>query len=394
MIEIKDKKSCCGCELCKNVCPTSAIDMCEDEEGFLYPYLAKPDACIKCSKCINSCPENKRIILPRPIEGIYTGFAKNETIIKSCSSGGVATVISQKFIEEDGVVYGIQYSDDFKSIVYERADSIEKIEKFRGSKYSQSKKNEFYRNVQDDLKAGTKVLVFGLPCDIAALYNYTKNKFENLYTIELVCHGVTSPKVHKEFIESIEHTHKLCKLTNFSVRYKKDGWKPYYIHEEYDNGESNNYLFRPTNYGIAFHYLKRPSCNFCRFKVYDKEYGMQADLTIGDNHGVSTTSQSYHKWGSSMSVVHTDKGQYLMRLITDIFQIVEDDKSVINHNLALFAPFPEKNNRSKFSNVFVKQGLEAACHIPSVRWQDFKISARRKIGEMHNAILIFFKLRQ
>lgn len=372
MIELfKNKTECCGCELCSQVCPTSIIEMKSDNEGFLYPIIIDPSKCIECHRCIKACPEKKRIISPRTAKAYYSGYSKDEEEIKKSASGGLATELAKSFIDQGGIVYGVHYSSDCLSINYERADTVDALDDFRGSKYAQARKGDVYKKILSDLKQDRRVLFIGLPCDVSSLYNFTRNKYENLYTVELVCHGVTSPLVHFQYIER-ELKKEESQMEYFSVRFKKNGWKPYYIRERFENGKEIFKQFRPTAYGIAFHYLKRPSCNTCRFKIFDKSFGLQADVTIGDNHGVEKTSSSYHKWGSSMAITHSDKGELLIASISNKFYIKKENSDIVSHNLALYKPFPIKANRQEFVNAFVNKNIFYACRLNSVRKREFK----------------------
>ena len=360
-----NKRDCCGCELCSQVCPVSIIEMKQDAEGFFYPTVTVPDRCVGCGRCEKVCPMKQRIIPHREFLASYTGFANNEADIKKSASGGVCTILSRLIIDRNGVVYGVSYSDNCQVIRYKRATSIQELESFRGSKYAQARKKDIYNHVMSDLKDNKMVLFIGLPCDVAALYNFTRNDFSNLYTIELVCHGVTSPKVHEQFV--LKEARENCSpMLDFSVRYKKKGWKPYFVYEKFENGIEIIKPFERTPYNTAFTYLKRPSCNCCKFKAYDKEYGLQADMTVGDNHGVMPDSISYNKWGSSVLFVHSTKGQELIDCLKDVFAANDETASLnelIRQNLALYKAVPEQKNRSLFLNVFQTKGLESSNRI-------------------------------
>ena len=362
---------CCGCEACVQVCPVSIIKMRQDGEGFFYPYLMDEDKCIDCKRCIKVCPEKNRVVTPRGLLGVYSGYAKDIEDVKHSSSGSLATTISKKIIQEGGVVYGVRYSQDCLHISYSRATSILELDHFRGSKYAQSRKDDVYNWVLNDLKNGRKVLFIGLPCDIAALYNYVGVKNEELYTMELVCHGVTSPLIHYQYVSN-EISIKGYQMTDFSVRYKKDGWRPYFIFEKFSNGEIVVKLYRPTAYGVSFIYLKRPSCNQCRFKIHDSEFGLQADLTVGDNHGVVKQSPSYNEWGSSVAFVHTEKGVNMLKSVTDAFVLTEETDKLINNNLALYKAFPEMKYRCQFSKELQDKDVFAAANLFCIKFTDEK----------------------
>lgn len=383
-----DPSKCYGCELCALVCPVSIISMKQDREGFYYPVVTNTDKCIKCKKCELICPEKKRVVQPKEIISFYTGFAKDVITLKKSASGGAATVLSQLFIAQNGIVYGVRYSKDFKSIEYTRVETLEELDTLKGSKYAQSRKFNIFSKIISDLKAGKKVLFIGLPCDVAALYNYTSNKYDGLYTIQLICHGVTSPLVQKQYIENSIMTNNENNIVEFSVRYKHKGWKPYFIFEKYSSGKTQISPFRPTCYGIAFHYLKRPSCNSCRFKVFDKEYGIQADIILGDNHGVNIQSPSYNEWGSSVVISCSAKGEELIKESSDLFFYHKDSSQLISQNLALYKPFPCKPNRKEFADTLATKDLYHACKLPSVIYKEKKIAIENFI---HAFLMLFYR---
>lgn len=379
----KEKKDCCGCEACAQSCPVSIIEMKADEQGFFYPHITDSEKCISCKRCEKVCPLKNRVISPRETKSAYTGFANDLSIVRSSASGGIATTLSEAFVSDGGVVYGVKYSKDCLTIDYARVEEKKDLYSFQGSKYAQSRKYDVFKNVQADLKAGRKVLFIGLPCDVAALYNVIKNNDANLYTVELVCHGVTSPSAHRQFVE-MEMSDQHSRMSHFSVRYKQEGWKPYYIYEKYEDGSVVIKPFRPTDYGIVFHFLKRPSCYTCKFKIYDGTFGLQADLTIGDNHGVSETSPSYNHWGSSVCYVHTDKGKKLLDCISADFKLREEKNiaAVVKHNLALYKPFPKKSNYEQFTSVFAKTGLHTACSHPTTVKLENQLRKKRRKSEV------------
>lgn len=378
-----EDKDCCGCEACVQVCPVSIIEMKADEQGFFYPCITQSEKCISCKRCEKVCPLKNRAISPRKTESACTGYAHDINVVKSCASGGIATTISFCFVSNGGVVYGVKYTEDCLSIEYARAEKKEDLYAFRGSKYAQSRKQDIFKRVLADLNVGRRVLFIGLPCDVSALYNFAKNKDANLYTIELVCHGVTSPSAHRQFVEN-EIADQHSRIKQFSVRYKKVGWKPYYIYEKYENGTEVVKPFRPTDYGIVFHFLKRPSCYSCKFKIYNNTFGLQADLTIGDNHGVSEASPSYNHWGSSVCYLHTDKGKQLLDSISADFKLRKEKniETVVKHNLALYKPFPQKSNYVEFRSVFAKAGLHAACTHPTTIKLGIQLRKERRKSEI------------
>lgn len=377
VFEKNNREKCCGCEVCASVCPVSIIKMNKDAEGFSYPQIDAVDKCIDCHLCEKYCPEISRTVKNRPSLRFCSGFALQEDEIKTSSSGGFATLLSSAFIDNGGIVYGVRYSDDFLSIEYARATTLAELNPFKSSKYCQSAKKNLWADIRKDMKDGKRVLFIGLPCEVAAVNNLFAKSNANLYTIELVCHGVSSPLVHEEFMRNVMDRSHRSPVSFFSVRHKKGSWKPYYILIGYQDGAERTMPFHSSTYDIAFRYMKRPSCNVCRFKYNEKEFGLQADMTIGDNHGVSPNSSSFNRWGSSMAIIHSEKGCELFKSINEKVRIQEENESIVYQNLALYKPFPVKRNREAFSRKFVKDGLESACRLSSVRLSEFRIEMKR-----------------
>lgn len=364
-----NKIDCCGCEQCSDSCPKHLIEMREDEEGFLYPVVVNEKDCVHCNRCVNVCPMKSPGRQPLNINESYGGYVNELDEVKGCSSGGFATAISREFVKRGGVVYGVRYSDDYYSVEYSRADTVEELDKFRTSKYVQSRKGKVFSKIQQDLKQGMKVLFIGLPCECSALYHRISNP-QNLYTISLICHGPTSQKVHRGFCEEINKSQD--KITSFSVRHKEKGWKPYYISVDFANG--NRYLkeFTKTHYEIAFKYLKRPSCSNCKYKLGNKDFGLVADMILGDYHAVDEKSSIYNAWGVSQASILSEKGKALMALILPICRWETiDDHRISTTNIALRAAIPASRKRDMFSKTFVAKGLAVACSIPSV-WFEIK----------------------
>lgn len=362
----KEKTNCCGCELCSLVCPRNIIKMQPDEEGFLYPLIDDDSACINCHRCLTICPEKSPGHPTNQIIESYGGYSLDTTSIKHSSSGGYATAISQAFVQSGGVVYGVRFTDDLYGVEYSRAYKFEDLEAFRTSKYSQARKGTVYIDVLNDLEESRRVLFIGLPCEVSALYHFVGRKTENLYTISLICHGPTSPKVQKDFVKSIESCHK-SKVMSFSLRNKQTGWKPYYILAEMANGEIYKQKFNKSAYGTAFLYMKRPSCSTCRYKCGDKEFGLMSDITLGDFHAVGKDMLHYNVWGVSQLCVQSEKGKYLLGLITQTCKVVSiSNMRIETGNIALHHPLPMEKNRDKYVEAYINHSLDYANHLPMI----------------------------
>ena len=375
----QDKKECCGCELCSIVCPKQIIEMHEDDEGFLYPQIINEEECINCKRCLNVCPSKTPGRSSHKVIYSLGGYINDIPSVKDSSSGGFATAISETFVKNGGIVYGVRYSEDFREILFNRADTIEMLSHFRTSKYAQAHKNGVYKDIQNDLIAGKRVLFIGLPCEVSALYHFVKNT-DNLFTISLICHGPTSQKVHRQFCDAIKRENGGDTLNYFSMRYKKEGWKPYYLLAKFYNGAEYIQEFNKTEYDIAFKYLKRPSCSVCHYKLNDKAFGIIADLVLGDYHAVNKKSRQFNKWGVSQASCMSKKGIELIDMIRNEATLEPiSDELIASTNIALRAPVPLKKNHCLFAKVFVEEGLHAASILPPVQSEISKTKTQKSI---------------
>lgn len=250
----------------------------------------------------------------------YAGRYINKDKLIRSSSGGIASALSEMIIkEEHGIVYGATYSNDMYKALYARIDDIKDLECLKGSKYAFVEKSVTYNNksisvyeaVANDLKAKKTVLFIGLGCDVFSLKAYCEKnrvKTQSLYLVELLCDGVTTTDVHKQYIQYIERIHN-SKVIDFTVRYKRDGWVPLYIRALFENGEQHIIPFYKSDYGYAFSNYKRKCCYSCQFKGKNR-YG---DLTLGDYWGCYPGMLEYNNNGVSIIYTQTEKGNHLIQ---------------------------------------------------------------------------------
>ena len=240
-LDTKNKKDCSGCTACMASCPVQCISMKKDEDGFLYPEIDE-DKCIKCGKCRKICPFRKKDKISYKEKKVFYAIHKDESVRLASTSGGAFTGIVQSF--EPDVVYGVKY-DEENRVVYDVSIGKEKIGKFRKSKYIQATLNDTFLKVKEDLKNNKKVLFTGTPCYVSGLKSFLNKDYDNLLLVDLVCHGVTSPKVFAKFIE-LEENKKKSKLKRFVFRNKisKMGkWDYNYTTMEYENGKKDLAIF-------------------------------------------------------------------------------------------------------------------------------------------------------
>ena len=320
--------------------------MREDEEGFLYPEVDKK-VCIDCGLCERVCPELHEGESRTPL-GTYAAVNPDESVRMQSSSGGMFTALAEKTIDEGGVVFGVGF-DQHWAARHLYAETHDQLAALRGSKYVQSEVGDSYRQAEEFLKSGRKVLFSGTPCQIAGLKRYLQREYAHLLTVDFVCHGTPSPGVFrlylKETIESIARqgdkkfsfassriphiptADVLAAKAGFAIRDirfrdKREGWKKYSfaltLSKAKAAGEQNTvslssiYTDNPFMQAFLADYSLRPSCYTCPAKSLKSG----SDLTLGDFWGIEHIAPSLDdNKGVSLLMVNTDKGAQWMEQI-------------------------------------------------------------------------------
>lgn len=368
MIQIKDKKDCCGCHACSNACPKQCITMQGDEEGFLYPIVDK-ETCIDCGLCEKVCPVINQSEPRKPLH-VYAAKNNNEEIRMQSSSGGIFTLLAEAIINEGGVVFGAKFDKDW-NVVHDFTETIEGIAAFRGSKYVQSTIGNTYSQAKNFLQAGRKVLFSGTPCQIAGLKKYLRKEYENLLTVDIICHGVPSPKVWNMYLKEtcskllmtmpdeknqsvspIGETYKSC-IEAISFRSKITGWKKYsfLLKLNFPTCDGKNTgIFAETLDKNAFmraflsDTILRPSCYTCPAK----QGKGHSDITIADFWGINNIDPSFDDdKGCGAIFLNTEKGTNAYPLeLTEYKEKTFNE--VITYNSAYYQSSKPHPNRKKF----------------------------------------------
>lgn len=283
---------------------------------------------------------------------VYGGYLNNDEELMKSASGGLATALAEHMLEQGGYVAGVAYSKDFYTAEYIIIHNKSEIYKLKGSKYIECDKKSIYSDVKKLLEAGEKVLFFGLPCVVAALYKFLGSKYEKLVTCELICHGPTNIKVHQEYVSYLESKYK-GKVVDFSVRHKKEEWKPPYLYAKFDNGKIFEKEFHETEYGFAFSVLTKESCYRCKFKGNNR----QGDIMIGDFWGATEKDVYWNKYGVSCIFAETDKGNDFVQSTSGIKLFSSTFEKVVEKNPRVITPTPRRDNRDKFEALLSDKGL-------------------------------------
>lgn len=324
MIKIKDPKDCCGCTACASICAHDAITMTPDALGFLYPKVNE-SKCVDCGLCEKVCQFNDNydcsLNLPQPI--VYAARHKDIDEVMKSRSGAVFVAISDYILEQGGVVYGAGYKDHFR-VAHKRATTKEERDEFRGSKYVQSDLTGVFRNVKEDLKNDLTVLFSGTPCQTSGLNAYVGKKLrENLYLIDIVCHGVPSPYLWRDYLAFLEKKHG-SRITYVNFRDKElYGWK---AHKETFNFANEDGKIDSTYFTYLFyqHIMFRHSCGVCHFTNLNRP----SDMTMADFWGWEKNVPGFNDDNNGVSLVflNTKKGK-------DIFEKVNWKLNIIEVNI-------------------------------------------------------------
>jgi len=344
MIKIKKKQNCAGCAACTNACPRQCILMVEDNEGFLYPQV-DVHKCIDCGLCEKACPIiNKHRSKHTPIA--YACINKNENIRLESSSGGVFTIIAENTINSGGVVFGASYNEELK-LVHSYEKTIVGLAKYRGSKYEQSIIGETYKQAKEFLQKDIQVLFTGTPCQIGGLYSYLGKGYEKLLCIDIVCHGVPSPKVFKRYKASIENKYG-AKIRRIVFRSKNWGWKLFSLVLSFDNNTEYIEKFTQDMYmqGFLQNLYLRPSCYDCSFKSINR----QSDITIADFWGIENILPKLNDdKGTSLILVNSIKGNKVFEKLQDNMIVEEvDSEEAIKYNPSAISSAQYNSNRDNF----------------------------------------------
>ena len=277
MVDAVNRNDCCGCEACAQVCPSRCIDMREDEEGFLFPKVYA-SRCIKCGRCLKVCPARNKGIKRRPA-ACFAYRTKDVDLLQKTSSGGFFTAAASKVLEAGGVVFGAAFNEK-NEVVHGCVECSEELDSLRRSKYVQSRIGDAFIKCREFLSKGRKVLFCGTPCQIKALKLFLIKNYDNLTTIDFVCHGVPSPGVYRRYLEELakKKGHALSELHDVNFRDKGLGYA-------YSFSFSFSFSFFRENPKeniflkgfLADLYLRR-SCHNCRAKGFSSG----ADYTMCD----------------------------------------------------------------------------------------------------------------
>ena len=325
---------CCGCGVCEEICPKNAIELKENYEGFL-EFNIDNNKCINCGLCIKKCPQLNELKKQEKNNNqrYYAAHIKDNKEILKSTSGGIFAIIAKKIaLNKKYSIFGCGFDENIIA-KHMCINNIENLDKILGSKYVQSDTRNIFSKVKEKLDNENKVLFSGTPCQVNALYSYLGNiQYDNLYTIDLICHGVPSPLLFKKYLKWLEKKNK-GKVNSYTFRSKdKKSWE---LLCSYDiNGKKyyKNDSVDPYYNSFIKGYTYRECCYECKYANKNRI----ADITLGDFWGIEEEHPNLaNNYGNSLIIVNTKKGQELFELIKENIKYEESNyekASKNNHN--------------------------------------------------------------
>lgn len=343
MINIENKKDCSGCSACYSICPSNAIELVDDEIGFKYPKV-NSDKCVNCGLCEKVCPIKKKENIDKKTKA-YAVVNKNEEIRRKSSSGGIFTLLAEEIIKNNGVVFGVRFDEHF-NVIHSYTETLEALKDFRGSKYVQSVIGDSYKKAKEFLEKGRLVLFTGTPCQIEGLKSFLQKDYKNLYTQDLICHGVPSPKVWRKYME-FRRKKDSNEPIEINFRNKDNGWKRFNIKFDYQTTEYKNSLDKDIYMNV---FLKdvclRDSCYDCNFKKFNRN----SDITLADFWGINNINPNFDDdKGTSLVIINSVKGTDLFEKIKN--QIIYEEtrlEEAIKYNSAMIKSVSQNKSREDF----------------------------------------------
>jgi hypothetical protein len=386
MLDVIDKTACCACSSCVYTCPRNCISLIEDLEGFSYPRVNK-ELCVNCGLCEQVCPVLNCYLKNKSPLNVYAAKSLDLQLKIESSSGGIFSLISEYILKRQGVVFGAKFDSEW-NVVHDYTETIEGLAAFRKSKYVQSNLGDSFLKVKSFLSSGRLVLFSGTPCQIAGLKRFLNKHYENLLLIDVVCHGVPSPKIWKMYLNDLikkENVRRNERYTIFDIvdidfRNKKKGWKNFCFELSLMHQNGIRCILEP-------HYLNvfmkgffrdiyiRPSCTKCVFKSGRSG----SDITLGDFWGISLKNPTFDDdWGVSLALVNTSSGKKYFESL-EVEKIEVDYSFALETHKSLYSSVSAHKNKTIFFNK-LQQNTSVIKLIDTYATLPLKISVINKMS--------------
>ncbi|EPB8190227.1 Coenzyme F420 hydrogenase/dehydrogenase, beta subunit C-terminal domain [Clostridium perfringens] len=367
-----EKKDCCGCGACLNICPKNAISMEEDQYGFKYPKIDET-LCIGCHLCKKVCAFQNTEEDNSPIE-TFAAVSKDKIQLHQSASGGIFAAIAQQHINEEGVVFGAAFDKKW-NVCHIGIERFDELKMLQGSKYVQSDTKETFREAKELLELGKKVLYSGTPCQIAGLKKFLNKEYSNLLTIDIICHGVPNNKMFKEYLNQIEQKEN-GKVVKFVFRDKRIGWgKNGSVEIKKQDKLINKKIWESTSsylYYFTQSWIYRENCYLCKYASLHRP----ADITLGDYWGIEKEHPEYiakSEWdeskGISVVIANTNKGLELLKSLPEYLELRESSFEKASSNNGQLKKPSTPGKREEILSEYLSNG-----------WNGLEKRFNKKIG--------------
>lgn len=317
MIRIDDKRKCTGCTACASLCPHDAIRMVADEEGFLYPQINE-NQCSDCGLCERVCPAQKPAAYhPQQVRRGFLIQHSNSSILFDSTSGGFFTPIAEWTFQQGGAVCAATFDHQFH-VIHAFAEAGTDLHPFRGSKYVQSDLGNCFVRIREMLNAGRLVTFVGTTCQVYGLKAFLGKEYDQLYTVDLVCHGVASPKLWDAYLQYQQKKYH-SQITDVRFRSKLYGYQSSRMKIDFANGRTSaqdamaDLMLRSFYSDIA----SRPSCYSCPFRVLER----CSDFSIYDAykaHQLLPDMRCEDQKGHTNVIAHTERAVQLLNQLPNL----------------------------------------------------------------------------
>lgn len=343
---------CTGCAACKDVCPKQCITMQPDDLDALHPVVDE-SICINCGLCEKTCPNNRELSYKLPHK-VLAAWSNNNEVRRTSASGGIACELYHYWIKNGGVATGVVF-DRVEGCHFILLENESDIKAVQNSKYTFSDTAGIYKVVKQKLQAGISVLFIGVPCQVAGLYGFLKKEYDNLTTVDIICHGMPPATYLEQHIKSIEdkkkeYTHQLFfrdpKYYTYTYTFtlKNIKGKEFY----------NKKVLTRDNYQLGYHraLIYRENCYSCNYARKERI----SDLTIGDFSGLGRFAPfEYDKHNVSCILENTDKGAALLKKLKGVLSMYERPAcEAFEVEKQLKLPSAKHNGRYCFEQVYNK----------------------------------------